>query len=229
MANRLEVGDMIDSSFLEPIIPLENNKRLYFSHKEGSDSISNLSSGQQIFAGERSSPPLFIFAPIGLPVYAMLSGHTHTERSKAFMVTEDAKAVIHHAGDDLFVCVSPSGHAQAIDTNHERASAASPVELLLIALGSCTAVDVISILRKKREQVTSYRVEVRGERRSEHPRHFTRMEVRHIVRGHNISERALRQAIELSETKYCSVAATLRPTVEIVSIHEIIEESEPVS
>ncbi len=140
------------------------------------------------------------------------------------MGTEDAKATIHFAGDDLFVGVSPSGHAQALDTNHERASAASPVELLLIALGSCTAVDVINILKKKREQVTAYRVEVRGERRSEHPRHFTRMEVRHIVRGRNVSERALSQAIELSETKYCSVAATLRPTVEIISSYEISEE-----
>ncbi len=140
------------------------------------------------------------------------------------MGTEDAKATIHFAGDDLFVGISPSGHAQALDTNHERASAATPVELLLIALGSCTAVDVINILKKKREVVTAYRVEVRGERRSEHPRHFTRMEVRHIVRGRNVSEKALAQAIELSETKYCSVAATFRPTVEIISSYEIIEE-----
>jgi putative redox protein len=142
------------------------------------------------------------------------------------MSTPDAKAVVYSAGDDLFVAVTPSGHAQALDTNHERASAATPVELLLIALGSCTAVDVISILRKKREQVTDYRVEVRGERRGEHPRAFTRMEVRHIVRGRRISEKALAQAIELSETKYCSVAATFRPTVEIVSSYEIIEEDE---
>jgi putative redox protein len=140
------------------------------------------------------------------------------------MGTKDAKATIHLAGDDLFIGISPSGHAQVLDTNHERASAASPVELLLIALGSCTAVDVINILKKKREQVTNYRVEVRGERRSEHPRHFTRMEVRHIVRGRNVSEKALLQAIELSETKYCSVAATLRPTVEIISSYEISEE-----
>jgi putative redox protein len=139
------------------------------------------------------------------------------------MVTEDAKAVVHLAGDDLFVGISPSGHAQVLDTDHERASAATPVELLLIALGSCTAVDVISILKKKREQVTRYHVEVRGTRREEHPRAFTRMEVHHVVRGHNISPKALAQAIELSETKYCSVAATLRPTVEIISSYEIIE------
>lgn len=140
-------------------------------------------------------------------------------------MTNDMKASIHLAGDGLFVGISPSGHAQVLDTDHERASAASPVELLLIALGSCTAVDVISILRKKREDVTAYRVEVRGERRSEHPRSFTRMEVRHIVHGRNISGKALSQAIELSETKYCSVAATFRPTVEIISSYEIIEEA----
>jgi putative redox protein len=140
------------------------------------------------------------------------------------MAEENPKAIVHYAGNDLFIGISPSGHAQTLETNHERASAASPVELLLIALGSCTAVDVISIMQKKRQQVTDYRVEVSGERRAEHPRSYTRMSVRHIVRGRNISEKALAQAIELSETKYCSVAATLRPTVEIVSSYQIIEE-----
>jgi putative redox protein len=136
----------------------------------------------------------------------------------------DMKAVVRYAGDELFVGITPSGHAQVLDTNHERASAATPVELLLIALGSCTAVDVVSILRKKREELTDYRVEVTGTRRDEHPRAYTRMEVKHILRGRKLSEKAVAQAIELSETKYCSVAATLRPTVEIVSSYEIINE-----
>jgi putative redox protein len=140
------------------------------------------------------------------------------------MTDENPKATIRYAGDELFIGISPGGHAQALDTNHERASAATPVELLLIALGSCTAIDVISIMQKKRQQVTDYRVEVSGERRAEHPRAFTRMAVRHIVRGRNISEKSLAQAIELSETKYCSVAATLRPGVEISSSYEIIQE-----
>ena len=140
------------------------------------------------------------------------------------MSQDEMVATVHFAENDLWVGISPSGHAQALDTNHERGSAATPVELLLIALGSCTAVDVISIMRKKRAHVTDYRVEVKGFRRDEHPRKFTRMEVRHILRGRRISERALAQAIELSETKYCSVAATLRPTVEIVSSYEIIED-----
>jgi putative redox protein len=140
------------------------------------------------------------------------------------MTDVNPKATIRYAGDELFIGISPGGHAQTLDTNHERASAATPVELLLIALGSCTAVDVISIMQKKRQQVTDYRVEVSGERRTEHPRAFTRMAVRHIVRGRNISEKSLAQAIELSETKYCSVAATLRPGVEISSSYEIIQE-----
>ena len=137
-----------------------------------------------------------------------------------------AKAVIHSAGDDLFIGISPGGHAQVIETNKERGSAATPVEMLLLALGGCTAVDVVSILKKKREQVTAYRVEVSGTRRDEHPRAYTRMEVRHIVTGKGVSEKAVAQAVELSETKYCSVAATLRPGVEIVTTIEIIEDGE---
>lgn len=134
------------------------------------------------------------------------------------------KATIHYAGDELFIGISPSGHALVMDTNHDRASAATPVELLLIALGSCTAVDVVSILTKKREKLTDYRVEVTGTRRDDHPRSFTKMEVRHILSGHNLSAKAIEQAIELSEEKYCSVAATFRPTVEIVSTYEIIND-----
>lgn len=141
------------------------------------------------------------------------------------MTYDDAKATIYLVDDNLFVGTSPSGHAIVVDTDHTRSSAASPVELLLIALGSCTAVDVIGILRKKREQVTDYRVEVRGERRADYPRSYTNMEVKHIVRGHNVSEKAVAQAIQLSEEKYCSVAATLRPTVTINSTYEIIEET----
>ena len=139
------------------------------------------------------------------------------------MSTEDPKAVVLLAGDDLFVAFAPSGHAVTIDTDRARNSTPSPMELLLLALGSCTGVDVVSILRKKRETVTDYRVEVRGCRREDHPRSYKRMEVHHIVTGRNISERSVAQAIELSEQKYCSVAATLRPTAEIVSSFEIIE------
>lgn len=139
------------------------------------------------------------------------------------MSETNTKATVHFAGNDFFVGVTPSGHAQAIETNSDRASAATPMELLLIALGSCTAVDVISILKKKRQQVTDYRVEVSGARREEHPHSYTRLDVKHIVRGHAVSEQAVVRAIELSDTKYCSVAASLR-SAEIVSSYEIVEE-----
>src|SRR5919107_6228502 len=119
-----------------------------------------------------------------------------------------AKAVIHSVGDGLFIGISPGGHAQVIETDKERAGAATPMELLLLALGGCTAVDVVSILKKKREQVTGYRVEVSGTRRDEHPRAYTRMEVRHVVTGKGVSEKAVAQAVE------------------IVTTYEIIEDGE---
>ncbi|HWZ31361.1 MAG TPA: OsmC family protein [Bryobacteraceae bacterium] len=133
-------------------------------------------------------------------------------------------ATLKFAGDDFFVATPPSGHALTLDFNGERSSAPGPLELLLVALGGCTGADVISILTKKREQVTDYRIEVHGERRDEHPKGFKKMEVKHILRGRGISEAAVKQAIELSVNKYCSVAGTLRPTVEIVSTFEIHEE-----
>ena len=138
----------------------------------------------------------------------------------------NGKALVKSAGDHYFIGVTPSGHAQVLESNSERSSAATPMELLLLALGSCTAVDVMSILKKKRERVTDYHVEIQGTRRDEHPRAYTRMDVLHVVRGHNVSEKAVRAAIELSETKYCSVAATLRPAVEIVTTFEIFDEGE---
>jgi putative redox protein len=141
------------------------------------------------------------------------------------MSADERKATIHFAGNDFFVGISPSGHAQIIETDSERHAAATPMELVLLALGSCTGVDVISILKKKRQLVTDYRIEVSGERRDEHPRSYTRLFVKHIVRGRGVSEQAVAQAIELSDQKYCSVAATLRGSAQIVTSYEIIEES----
>jgi putative redox protein len=140
------------------------------------------------------------------------------------MAATAGKATIRFAGDDLFVGITPSGHAQIIETNSTRNSAATPMEMLLLALGSCTGVDVISILKKKRQQVSDYRIEVRGERRDNHPRAYTRLHVKHVVHGRGISEQAVASAIELSDTKYCSVAATLRGTAEIISSYEIVED-----
>ena len=135
------------------------------------------------------------------------------------------KATVRFVADDLFVGITPGGRALVLDTDSQRSSAPSPVELLLVALGSCTATDVISILKKKRQHVTSYIVEVSGERRTEYPRRYTSMKVHHILTGTAISPQAVAHAIELSDNKYCSVAATLRPNVEIQTTFEIIEET----
>lgn len=143
------------------------------------------------------------------------------------MSDQTGKAIIHFAGNEFFVGTTPSGHAQVLETNGDRGSAASPMELLLLALGGCTGVDVISILQKSRQQVTNYRIEVSGERRQDFPRAYTRLFVKHIVRGHGVSEQAVARAVELSDQKYCSVAATLRGSAEIVTSYEIIEDSAP--
>ena len=141
------------------------------------------------------------------------------------MSTSTNKAIVKFVDDDLFVGTTPGGRAIVLDTNSQRSSAPSPVELLLVALGSCMATDVASILKKKRQRVTSYTVEVSGERRAEYPRSYTSMKVHHILTGTAISPQAVAKAIELSETKYCSVSATLKPQVEIQITFEIIEES----
>jgi putative redox protein len=133
-------------------------------------------------------------------------------------------ATVQFAGDDFFVATTPSGHAQVIDIKGERSAASGPLELLLVALGGCTGADVISVLQKKRERVTAYRIEVHGTRREEHPRSFRHIEVRHFIRGYNVSEKAVAHAIQLSTDKYCSVAGTLRPTAEIVSTYQIEQE-----
>jgi len=141
------------------------------------------------------------------------------------MTVPDVKATVRFVSDDLFLAVTPSGHALPLDTNSNRSSAPSPVELLLVALGACTATDVANILKKKRQHVTSYVIEVSGTRRDDYPRRYTAMNVHHLITGKSISPTAVAHAIELSETKYCSVAATLRPSVEIQTTFEIIEET----
>jgi putative redox protein len=135
----------------------------------------------------------------------------------------ELKATVHYGGNDFFIGVSPGGHAQAIETNGDRGSASTPIELLLIAVGSCMASDVVDILRKKREYVTDYRIEVRGERREEFPRSFKKIQLHHVLTGYGLSRSSVEQAIGLSDSKYCSVAATLRPTAEISVSFEVLQ------
>ncbi|HVP15302.1 MAG TPA: OsmC family protein [Terriglobales bacterium] len=116
------------------------------------------------------------------------------------------------------------GHRLGFDSGPGAASA-NPVQTVLAALGACTAMDVISILRKKRQHVTGYRVEVNGERRmDEHPKIYTHIEIVHRVWGRDVSPEAVADAVHLSDTKYCSVHAMLEGTVEITSRFEVFND-----
>ncbi|HEY2846459.1 MAG TPA: OsmC family protein [Pyrinomonadaceae bacterium] len=139
------------------------------------------------------------------------------------MATPEYKATVVYAGDEFFIGTPPSGHAHLIDVKGDRRAAPTPVEMLLVAVAGCTAADVQSILEKKRQDIIEYRVEVTGTRAEEHPRKFLTFHLHHIVRGRGVSEKAVADAIELSDTKYCSVAATVRPTATVTTSFEVID------
>ena len=99
-----------------------------------------------------------------------------------------------------------------------------PMELLLIGLGGCTAMDVISILRKKRQDVTGFDILLDAEQAKDHPRVFTKITIKYILRGNQIDPKVVERSIELSETKYCPAQAMLARSVPIEHTYEIIEE-----
>lgn len=139
------------------------------------------------------------------------------------MAEGEYKATVRYAGDELFIGTTPSGNSVAIDVKGDRKSAPSPLEMLLVSVAACTAADVASIMEKKRQDMREYLVQVTGTRVDDYPRKFTAFHVHHIVHGRSISEKALADAIKLSDEKYCSVAATVRPTATITTSYEIIE------
>jgi len=114
-------------------------------------------------------------------------------------------------GEQKFVATSPSGHALTIDSDRASNKAPGPMELLLLALGACTATDVVIILEKKRQKLESLEVICSGERAAEPPAVWTKLEMLYRFRG-NLDDAAVKHAIQLSEDKYCSVAAMLRKT-----------------
>jgi putative redox protein len=118
---------------------------------------------------------------------------------------------------EKFLAIGPSGHAVPLDSDRKSNSAPGAMELLLLALGSCTATDVVEILRKKRQKLE---VEISGERAAEPPTVWVKLELVYRLRG-VLDEKAVRDAIQLSEDKYCSVAAMLRKTATITFRHEI--------
>lgn len=119
-----------------------------------------------------------------------------------------------------FEGVTPHGRVDLASGLDPVGSGVAPMELLAVALGGCTAMDVISILHKMRQPVEEFSVEVSGTRAEEHPKVYTSLEVVYRFKG-DLDEAKVARAIELSETRYCSVEGTLRPAVAITSRFEI--------
>jgi len=116
---------------------------------------------------------------------------------------------------EQFQAVGPSGHTLVIDSDRERNTGPGPMELLLLALGGCSGTDVVGILKKKRQQVSGLSIHLSGERAPEPPRVWTQIKIHFRVVGKGVEPRAVEHALELSRTKYCSVAATLARTAHI--------------
>ncbi len=129
-----------------------------------------------------------------------------------------------------FVARTGGGHHFFLD-DKDGASGPKPIELVAAALAGCTAFDVITILRKKRQQVTGYEVFVEADQAPQPPAVFTKVRIRHVVTGQDVDERALADAIHLSENKYCSVGNMVNKTAQFETTWEIIpaavEAAEP--
>lgn len=127
-----------------------------------------------------------------------------------------------------FRAETPSGHEVLMDASPEVGGenrGVRPLELLLVGLAGCTGMDVISILRKMRQDVTGYEVSVSGERADEHPRVYTRIVVEHILRGRGLVEANVARAVELSATRYCSASAMLEKAARVEHRYTIVEEA----
>ena len=132
-------------------------------------------------------------------------------------------ASVKWTGEEKFIATSPSGHTVAIDSDRQTNSGPGPMELVLIALGACTATDVVAILKKKRQKLESLEVVCSGERAAQPPTVWTKLEIVYRLRG-ELEDAAVKRAIELSEDKYCSVAAMLKKTAKITWRYEILRE-----
>jgi len=121
-----------------------------------------------------------------------------------------------------FVGTDSTKHSLVMSSqDEENATGLKPSDLLLLALGGCTAVDVITIMRKKRQAVTGLEINVRGEQDENPPWTFRHIHLEYVVRGKGLSEKGLAQAIQLSEEKYCSVKNSL--ACEVTSSYRIVE------
>ena len=131
-------------------------------------------------------------------------------------------------GNMAFRAITETGHEVVMDAAPEVGGTDTgprPMELLLVGLGGCTGMDVISVLRKMRQEVTDYEIEISGERAAEHPKVFTSIHVEHVVRGRGLNPEAIRHAVELSATRYCSAAAMLGRSAHIEESYRVIDEA----
>ena len=130
-----------------------------------------------------------------------------------------------------FVGWDEAGHGIVMDARPDykgEGSGVRPIALVLYGIAGCTAMDVISILEKKRQDVRGIEIVVEGEQRTdEYPKIYTEIRLHYIVTGFGVSEEAVRRSIELSEEKYCSVGGMLGPQVRIVTSFEVHESAEP--
>jgi putative redox protein len=129
-------------------------------------------------------------------------------------------ASVKWVGREKFVATSPSGHAIHVDSDRHLNTAPGPMELVLMALGACTATDIVSILGKKRQKLESLEVICSGERAAAPPTVWTKLEIVYLLRG-QLDDKAVEHAIQLSEEKYCSVAAMLKKTASVSWRYEI--------
>ncbi len=124
-----------------------------------------------------------------------------------------------------FTGLSPSSHMVLIDSGNDvggENSGPPPLELLLLALGSCTGMDVISILRKKRQKVTHYSVNVYANLAKDYPKTYTEILVEHVVGGEDVDPAAVARSLELSITKYCPVHALLARATHVEHVYRIL-------
>jgi putative redox protein len=131
---------------------------------------------------------------------------------------------LEYLGGSRFHAAPSSGHDLEFD-DRESNQGGSPVETVLAALAACTAMDVISIALKKRQDVVGYRVHVEGTQRDEYPQIFPEITVTHSVDGPDLSEAAIRRCIELSATKYCPVNAILSAGATVVHHRYVIHST----
>jgi putative redox protein len=136
-----------------------------------------------------------------------------------------ARATVRWAGKGEFVGTDSTKHSVVMSTQDEdNATGMKPSELILVALGGCTGIDVISILKKRRQDVTGFEIELVGEQDPEPPWTYRRIKIHYTLRGSGLKENAVERAIKLSEEKYCSVGVTLSGVAEITSSFEIVSE-----